>query len=59
MDFLSVRYFKKDKNNIEILVWKVEKTKKVDFALGFCCLNAVSLKSKEDNEEKAEKLRDR
>lgn len=33
--------------------------KKVDFALGFYCLDAVSLKSKENNEKKAKKLGNR
>ena len=51
MDFSSVRYFKKDKSNTEILVWRVEKTKKVSFALGFCCLDAVSLRGKENDKE--------
>lgn len=48
-----------DKNNTGILIWRVEKTKKVDFALDFCCLDAVSLKGKEDDKEKAEKLGNR
>ena len=37
----------------------MEKTKKVDFAISFCCLNAVFLRGKEDNEKKAEKLGNR
>ena len=59
MDFSFVRHFKEDKSNTGILVWRVEKTKKVDFAIGFCCLDAVFLRGKEDNEEKAKELRDR
>lgn len=33
--------------------------KKADFALDFCCLDAVSLRDKENNEKKPEELGDR
>lgn len=59
MNFLSVKYFKENKSNIEILVWRLKKTKKVDFTLDFYYLNAVSLKGKKDDEKKVEELRDR
>ena len=51
--------FQEDKSNTEILVWKVEKTKKVGFALDFCPLDAVSSKGKENDKEKAEELESR
>ena len=52
LNFSSVRHFKEDKSNAEILVWRVEKIKKVDFALGFCCLDALSSRNKENDEKK-------
>ena len=34
----------------------MEKTNRVDFAVGFCCLDVVSSRGKENDKEKAEKL---
>lgn len=59
LDFSSIRYFKLDKSNIEILVGRVEKMKKVDFAISFCCFDAIFLISKKNNKNKAEKPRKR
>lgn len=56
MDFSSIRHFKKNKSNTSILVWKVKKTKKLDFAISFYCLNAVFSRSKKSNKKKAEEL---
>lgn len=47
----------KDKRSV--LVWKVKKIKKLDFALDFHYLDAVFLRDKENNREEVEKLGDR
>lgn len=49
-----------DRRGIGILVlWRVERAKKLDFALDFCCLDAVFSKGKETGEEEAGELGDR
>lgn len=59
MDFSFVKHFKRDKSNTSILVLSMEKAKKIDFAIGLSCLDAISLKSKENDKKKVEKLRKR
>lgn len=59
LGFLFVQYFKENKSNTKILVWRVEKTEKIDFTLGFCYLNAIFLRGKKDSEENIDELGDR
>lgn len=44
------------KRGNDILVWKLKKAKRLDLALIFCCLDAVSSKGKENDRKKAKKL---
>lgn len=54
-DILIIR----DKRSSSVLVWKVEKTETINFTLDFFYMNAVSLRSKKNNQEKKKKLRGR
>lgn len=46
------------KRGNSILVWRLKKAKKLDFALVFCCLDAVFSRDMENYREKAKRLGD-
>lgn len=45
-----------DERSSDVLVWKVEKTRKLDFALDFCYVDMLFSKGKDNNREEAKKL---
>lgn len=43
----------------DILVWRLKKVKRLDFALIFCYLDKIFLRGKKNNRRKVKKLRGR
>lgn len=57
MNYLPIRYFKKDNNNLHILIYRIEKMEKIKFIVAYWYLDASSSKSKV-GDKKTEELGD-